>query len=210
MPRATGGDAIKNYFLNYDECLSNDFVLSAGRPQASSCCARTSTTGRSPSSTPACAPTSASACAACASTSSGDEVFLANYSDGLVDLRSRQAYVDDFQRARQDRLLPQRARRRRPSTSSTPTPSNHVQRAGVRRRLAAAHQRRLLRAAQGDLRLHEPGRGAGGPAVPAPDGEAKLVAVPYDGFWRNMDTFRDKIELDELVSRGRAPWQLWM
>jgi glucose-1-phosphate cytidylyltransferase len=38
----------------------------------------------------------------------------------------------------------------------------------------------------------------------------ELVAVPYDGFWRNMDTFRDKIELDELVMGGRAPWQLWL
>ncbi len=26
------GDVIKQYFLNYDECLSNDFVLSGGGP----------------------------------------------------------------------------------------------------------------------------------------------------------------------------------
>jgi hypothetical protein len=25
-----------------------------------------------------------------------------------------------------------------------------------------------------------------------------------------MDTFRDKVELDELVARGRAPWQVWL
>jgi glucose-1-phosphate cytidylyltransferase len=37
----------------------------------------------------------------------------------------------------------------------------------------------------------------------------QVVGVPHDGFWRSMDTFKDKIELDELVARGRAPWQVW-
>ncbi|MBV9946654.1 MAG: hypothetical protein JOZ69_07390, partial [Myxococcales bacterium] len=37
----------------------------------------------------------------------------------------------------------------------------------------------------------------------------QLLAVPYDGFWRNMDTFKDKMQLDELVSQGKIPWQLW-
>ena len=36
-----------------------------------------------------------------------------------------------------------------------------------------------------------------------------LLAVPYDGFWRNMDTFKDKIQLDELVAQGNVPWQVW-
>jgi NDP-sugar pyrophosphorylase family protein len=37
----------------------------------------------------------------------------------------------------------------------------------------------------------------------------QLLATPYDGFWRNMDTFRDKMQLDELLLRGRGPWQVW-
>jgi hypothetical protein len=24
-----------------------------------------------------------------------------------------------------------------------------------------------------------------------------------------MDTFKDKLQLDEMVSRGHAPWQVW-
>ena len=39
--------------------------------------------------------------------------------------------------------------------------------------------------------------------------ERQLTAVPYDGFWRNMDTFKDKIELDALVAHGKVPWQVW-
>jgi len=38
----------------------------------------------------------------------------------------------------------------------------------------------------------------------------QLLAIPYDGFWRNMDTFKDKIQLDELMSSGHAPWQVWL
>jgi glucose-1-phosphate cytidylyltransferase len=37
----------------------------------------------------------------------------------------------------------------------------------------------------------------------------ELVAVPYDGFWQNMDTFKDKIQLDEMLAKGNAPWQVW-
>jgi glucose-1-phosphate cytidylyltransferase len=37
----------------------------------------------------------------------------------------------------------------------------------------------------------------------------QLIAVAYDGFWRSMDTFKDKMQLDELLTRGRGPWQVW-
>jgi glucose-1-phosphate cytidylyltransferase len=37
----------------------------------------------------------------------------------------------------------------------------------------------------------------------------ELLAYPYDGFWRNMDTFKDKLELEDLLLGGRPPWQVW-
>jgi NDP-sugar pyrophosphorylase family protein len=52
-------DAIKEYFLRYEEALSNDFVLSYGGAR-SSCSAATSRTGGSPSPTPGSIPRSAS------------------------------------------------------------------------------------------------------------------------------------------------------
>jgi glucose-1-phosphate cytidylyltransferase len=36
-----------------------------------------------------------------------------------------------------------------------------------------------------------------------------LQAHLYDGFWKNMDTFKDKQALDELCASGRAPWEVW-
>jgi glucose-1-phosphate cytidylyltransferase len=36
-----------------------------------------------------------------------------------------------------------------------------------------------------------------------------LVAYKHYSFWRGMDTLRDKRELEELWSRGEAPWKIW-
>ena len=36
-----------------------------------------------------------------------------------------------------------------------------------------------------------------------------LYAYQHLGFWQPMDTLRDKHQLDELWSTGRAPWKTW-
>jgi glucose-1-phosphate cytidylyltransferase len=35
-----------------------------------------------------------------------------------------------------------------------------------------------------------------------------LMAYKYDGFWRAMDTLRDKQVLEEMVERGETPWRM--
>jgi len=37
----------------------------------------------------------------------------------------------------------------------------------------------------------------------------KLVAYRYDGFWTCMDTFKEKMMLDDMVNSGKAQWQVW-
>ena len=39
--------------------------------------------------------------------------------------------------------------------------------------------------------------------------EGELIAYRHDGFFRAMDTLRDKQLLDELWDSGRAPWKSW-
>ena len=34
----------------------------------------------------------------------------------------------------------------------------------------------------------------------------KLMAYKYEGFWRAMDTMRDRQVLEEMVERGETPW----
>lgn len=39
--------------------------------------------------------------------------------------------------------------------------------------------------------------------------ENQLNAYKHYGFWKAMDTLRDKIELENLWNSGIAPWKLW-
>ena len=41
----------------------------------------------------------------------------------------------------------------------------------------------------------------------ATDGE--LMSFTHDGFWRPMDTLRDKVYLQELWDQDNAPWKTW-
>jgi glucose-1-phosphate cytidylyltransferase len=41
----------------------------------------------------------------------------------------------------------------------------------------------------------------------AKDGE--LFAFKHYGFWKPMDTLRDKTQLEELIEQLKAPWMLW-
>jgi glucose-1-phosphate cytidylyltransferase len=37
----------------------------------------------------------------------------------------------------------------------------------------------------------------------------RLLGYPYDGFWRSMDTFKDKLEFDRIAGSGTPPWEVW-
>jgi glucose-1-phosphate cytidylyltransferase len=39
--------------------------------------------------------------------------------------------------------------------------------------------------------------------------ENQLAAYKHRGFWRPMDTLRDKIELETMWEKGVAPWRAW-
>jgi len=39
--------------------------------------------------------------------------------------------------------------------------------------------------------------------------EGKLSAFKHIGFWKPMDTLRDKNQLDEMWNSGKAPWKIW-
>jgi len=37
----------------------------------------------------------------------------------------------------------------------------------------------------------------------------QLASWKHEGFWRPMDTLRDKNQLEELWGEGKAPWKIW-
>jgi glucose-1-phosphate cytidylyltransferase len=39
--------------------------------------------------------------------------------------------------------------------------------------------------------------------------EGQLATIKYDGFFVSMDTFKEKQTLDDMYSRGEIPWEVW-
>ena len=39
--------------------------------------------------------------------------------------------------------------------------------------------------------------------------EGKMVSYKHPGFWKPMDTLRDKIQLEDMIKLGTAPWMKW-
>ncbi len=39
--------------------------------------------------------------------------------------------------------------------------------------------------------------------------DRQLSAYKHHGFWRPMDTLRDKMQLEEMWEAGKAPWKTW-
>ncbi len=39
--------------------------------------------------------------------------------------------------------------------------------------------------------------------------EGQLISYKHDGFWKCMDTQRDKMKLEEMLAEGNAPWKVW-
>ena len=37
----------------------------------------------------------------------------------------------------------------------------------------------------------------------------ELCAFKHDGFWKCMDSIRDKSELEKIWSSGKVPWKVW-
>jgi glucose-1-phosphate cytidylyltransferase len=39
--------------------------------------------------------------------------------------------------------------------------------------------------------------------------EGKMYAYKHEGFWRPMDTLKDKMDLEESWNKNDAPWKIW-
>jgi glucose-1-phosphate cytidylyltransferase len=201
-----GADYIKNYFLNYNECISNDFVLSQGGKSLhlfnsdiddwKVTFADTGTTSNI-----------GQRLKAVQKYLEGEEIFLANYSDGLTDLPLDEQ-VDHFKRERKTASF----------LCVKPNLSCHFITLGAESVVESikdvGHSDIRINGgyfvfrkeifdyiADGEELLHEPFQRL--------VERGQLLAYKYDGFWAAMDTFKDKQTLDDLYARGQAPWEVW-
>jgi glucose-1-phosphate cytidylyltransferase len=199
------GEEIKKFFLNYDECLSNDFVLYEGgkrqllRSDIEDWRITFVETGLNVD--------IGQRLKAVQKYLENDEMFLANYSDGLTDLPLPQIIDFSKKKGKIACLL-----------SVKPPYVFHVIYTSP-----DSHVKEISKLDQTNMRIN------GGYFVfrnqifdYIRDGEDlvnepferlikqhELVAYEYDGFWASLDTYKDKQRLDDLLLKNNAYWQIW-
>jgi glucose-1-phosphate cytidylyltransferase len=200
-------DAVKNYFLNYNECTSNDFVLTGGGKRLQlfnsdihdwritfADTGINSNIGQR--------------LKAVEKYLEREEEFFANYSDGLTDLLLPQQLEHFRQQGKIASFLCVRPSLSYHLVSWEQGGSNLVSdihainNGTVRINGGFFIFRRSIFDYLGD----------GDDLVNGPFHklveEKQLIGYPYDGFWACMDTFKDKQRLEEL-DQGDAPWKVW-
>jgi len=200
------GDTIKNYFLNYDECVSNDFVLSGGGKNVELISkdiddwkitfvdtGLNSNVGQR--------------LMKVRKYVQDDEVFMANYADGLTDLPL--ITLQDFFNAGNKTAC---------FLGVKPMASYHVISA-EKNGVVTDVKSTALSAGRinGGFFIFKRGifdyMKEGEELVEQPFRrlieKRELLAYSYDGFWACMDTFKEKQHLEDLYARGGAQWEVW-
>jgi glucose-1-phosphate cytidylyltransferase len=201
-----GGLEIKRFFINYDEREMNDFVFSGGGQSIELFGSdihdwRITFVDTGPNSN------IGERLRRVRPLLGEDEMFLANYADGLTDL-DLESYVAAFRSSGMIARM-----------MTVPAPQTfHVINAGENGQVFGIEQIRdthlrvnagffvLRREIFDHMRKDEE-------LVLEPFerliAKGLLEAVPYDGFWQQMDTFKDKAVLDAIAAAGHPPWQVW-
>jgi glucose-1-phosphate cytidylyltransferase len=201
-------DAVKDYFLNYNECLSNDFVLSGGgkslelfNSDIHDWRITFADTGINSN--------IGQRLKAAEKYLEGEEEFLANYSDGLTNLPLPQQLEHFHQHGKIASFLCVR-----------PNLSYHLVslQEGCDSLVSGIHAIN-----NGSIRINggyfifkkkifdyigEKEELVNGPFHRLVE-EKQLIGYKFDGFWASMDTFKDKQQLESLCTGGVAPWELW-
>jgi glucose-1-phosphate cytidylyltransferase len=201
-----GADAIKNYFLNYSECLSNDFVLSEGGKNLQLLNSDIHDWKITFADT-GVASNIGQRLKAVQKYLAGEDVFLANYSDGLTDARLP-AQLDHFRRHGKVASLlcvKPNLSYHFVSTDKDDLVENLTDVRDSEARINGGYfifsKEIFTYIREGEDLLYEPFQRL--------TKEGTLSAYKYDGFWVSMDTFKDKQRLDDLYSKGNAPWEVW-
>ncbi len=200
------GDYIKEYFLHYNECLSNNFTLSKG--------------GRSielhssdiEDWTISFVDTGLQSnigqrLMAVKPYLKDEEVFLANYADGLSDL-DLDLYLDHFDA--QDRVASFLAVQ--PSQSFHVVSLNGESQVDKIQPVGASDlwiNGGFFAFKQAIFDYIKPGEELVLEPFQRLIQRKELIAYRNPGFWACMDTFKEKMMLDEMYASGKTPWALW-
>jgi glucose-1-phosphate cytidylyltransferase len=199
-------DKIKDYFLRYDECISNDFVFSDGGKNVSLITSDIQDWNITFVDT-GIQSNIGQRLEKVRHLLKSDEMFLANYSDGLTDLPLPKM-VSEFKRSRKVAAF----------VCAPPSQTFHVVRldgngndvVGIE---AVRDSGLLINGGYFIFRreifdyLREGEELVGEPFNRLMK-KRLIIGYRYDRFW-SMDTFKEQQELSDVCARGDAPWEVW-
>jgi glucose-1-phosphate cytidylyltransferase len=199
-------DVIKNYFLKYDECLSNDFVISRGGQQVK-LLSRDIDDWNITLADTGMHSNIGQRLMAVREHLNGEEMFLANYSDGLTDV-DLDSYVETFAATGKTAATlcvqpTQSFHLMSIDNDSEVTSIDHISNSG--HWINGGYfifRNSIFDSMQPGEELVE------GPFRRLIE-QREVFGYRYQGFWQAMDTLKDKQQLDERFASGNAPWQVW-
>src|SRR5882757_3030626 len=200
------GDLIKQYFLNYNEALSNDFVFSQGGKNLEIAGSDIHDWNITFAET-GMRSNIGMRLKAVEKYVRDEEVFLANYCDGLTDLHFP-TYLDYA--LEQDRVATFVTMKPNLSYHVVETGSDglvtgikELSRTGIRINggMFVLKQDIFRHMKDGEELVFEPFQRL--------IERKQLSSYAYNGFFATMDTFKDKQQLDDLYESGQPPWEIW-
>jgi glucose-1-phosphate cytidylyltransferase len=200
------GHMIREYFLKYDECMSNDFVLTDGGRSVTPL-QRDIADWRITFVDTGLHANIGQRLSRVKSYLDGEDVFLANYADGLSDLPMNEV-INGFKASAAVATF----------ASVRPAQSFHAVRAG-----SDGTVQSISPVTDSDVWINggffvlrkeifdymEPGDELVEKPFQRLIEKGLLRTVQYRGFWQAMDTFKDKITFDRMEAQGQCPWALW-
>jgi glucose-1-phosphate cytidylyltransferase len=201
------GDEIKNYFLTYNECVSNDFVLSGGAKHIE-LLHKDIDNWRITFVDTGLSSNIGQRLKAVQPYLKDEPLFLANYSDGLTDF-PLPALIEEFEAGKAIGMF----------LSVRPHYSGHFVRCAPDGRVLSIEDVVKANAwinggyfvfSNEIFNYIQPGEELVEKPFERLIEKGRLFTRPYEGFWRGMDTFKDLQALENLLSSGIAPWQVWL
>jgi len=200
------GDYIKKYFLNYDEWLSNDFILSDGgkniklyNSDISDWTISFIETGLNSN--------IGQRLKAVEPYLEGEEVFLANYADGLTDIPLHDQLEHFYQNDKIASMLCVKPSQTFDVLSMGPKnyviDMEPVSKADlwINGGFFIFKREIFKYINEGEELVREPFK-----RLISKD---ELIGYRYRGFWACMDTVKEKLLFDAMYARGEMPWAVW-
>ena len=200
------GDLIKKFFLNYDECLNNDFILLEGGKKKA-LFKSSMQDWRITFAETGLHSNIGQRLKSVQKYVEDDEIFLANYSDGLTDLSLKDEINFFLNRGKIACFLAVKPCYVFHSVSidanNLATSIRSVSDSNLRINGGYFVFKNSIfdYINEGEDLVNEPFQRL--------IKKRELLAFNYAGFWASLDTFKDKLRLDELVANGNGLWKIW-